>query len=105
VGDPERQKAFAREAQRLGHRYWVQTPSKYFPIEAHNGMPGWWFYPAWLREYFLRGWRRKLPSWTEMVEGTRVLTKDWLGSLFPDGRIRTERFLRFPKSYIVHSKN
>jgi hypothetical protein len=40
-----------------------------------------------------------------MVEGTRVLTKDWLGVLFPEGRIRTERFLGFPKSYIVHSKN
>lgn len=103
VGPPERQQAFAREAQRLGKRYWVQTPSKYFPIEAHCGMPGWWFYPAWLQSYFLRGWRKKMPSWTDMVEGTRVLEKDWLGSLFPAGRIRTERILGFPKSYIVHS--
>ncbi len=105
VGDAEKQKAFAREALRLGRRYWVQTPSKYFPIEAHCGMPGWWFYPQWLRNYFIRGWKRKLPSWTEMVEGTRVLRKEWLGDLFPDGRIRTERILGFPKSYIVHSKS
>jgi hypothetical protein len=103
VGDEEHQKAFAREARRLGKRYWVQTPSKYFPVEAHNGMPGWWFYPQWLRERFIRGWKQKLPEWTEMVEGTRVLSKNWLEKLFPGARIRTERVLAFPKSYIVHS--
>jgi len=49
VGPAGRQADFAREVRRLGRSYWVQTPSKWFPIEAHCGMPFWWFYPAELR--------------------------------------------------------
>ena len=43
VGPAEKQVDFAREVRRLGKSYWVQTPSKWFPIEAHCGMPYWWF--------------------------------------------------------------
>jgi SAM-dependent methyltransferase len=104
VGDVDRQAAFAREVLRLGRRYWVQTPSKYFPIEAHCGMPGWWFYPRAVRERFIRRWREKLPAWTEMIEGTRVLSKARLRELFPGGRMRTERLVGWPKSYVIHSE-
>jgi hypothetical protein len=103
VGGPERQEAFAREIRRIGRHYWVQTPSKFFPIEAHCGMPGWWFYPPGLRGRIIERWRRDIPEWAEMVETTRVLSKARLRQLFPGGRIRTERVLAFPKSYTIHS--
>lgn len=103
VGGPDRQAAFAREVRRLGRRYWVQTPSKYFPVEAHCGMPFWWFYPESVRRFFIARWRAKLPEWTEMVEGTTVLTRDWLRALFPGARVRTERVLALPKSYVAHT--
>lgn len=103
VGDASRQAAFAREVFRLGRRYWVQTPSKWFPVEAHCGMPGWWFYPQTVRERFIRRWRERLPAWTEMIEGTRVLSKARLRELFPGGRLRTERLFGFPKSYVICS--
>lgn len=35
VGKWGNQKAFAREALRVGERYWIQTPNKNFPIESH----------------------------------------------------------------------
>lgn len=38
VGDDEKQAQFALEVRRIGKSYWVQTPSKYFPIEAHCGI-------------------------------------------------------------------
>jgi hypothetical protein len=103
VGDESKQRDFASEVQRIGKRYWVQTPSIHFPIEPHNGMPFWWYYPDSVKEHFLKKWKEKLPAWTEMVEGTRVLSKDWLHQLFPLARIRTERFLAIPKSYVVCS--
>jgi len=102
VGPAEKQAEFAREVRRLGKSYWVQTPSKWFPIEAHCGMPLWWFYPPSLRRHYIERWRRKLPGWTEMVEGTRVLTKADLQRLFPESTIRTERVLGIPKSYTAY---
>lgn len=98
VGPADKQAEFAREVRRLGHSYWVQTPSKWFPIEAHCGMPFWWFYPASVRRYAIERWRKKLPAWTEMVEGTTVLTKSDLQGLFPEATILVETSFGMPKS-------
>ena len=57
VGGPERRRAFANEIRRIGRSYWVQTPSIWFPIEAHNGMQFWWFYPQSVRRALIAGWR------------------------------------------------
>ena len=35
VGPEPKQRAFAAEVLRLGKAFWVQTPSKWFPVEAH----------------------------------------------------------------------
>lgn len=102
VGPPDKQAEFAREVRRLGHSYWVQTPSKWFPIEAHCGMPFWWLYPAAVRRYLIERWRKKLPAWTEMVEETTVLTKRDLRRLFPEATIIVERSFGMPKSYVAH---
>lgn len=99
VGGPERRAAFAREVRRIGKIYWVQTPSIWFPIEAHCGMPFWFFYPEFMRKRFIKGWRKKLPAWTEMVEETTVLKRSEMVKLFPDARVLTERVGGIPKSY------
>lgn len=99
VGDDAKQQAFANEVRRLGRSYWVQTPAIWYPIEAHTGMPFWWFYPEALRQYFFRGWRSKLPAWTQSMEETRVLTRHRLETLFPEASIHVERSLGIPKSY------
>jgi hypothetical protein len=99
VGDEAHQEAFAREVRRLGCSYWVQTPAIWFPVEAHTGMPFWWFYPEALRRRLLRSWQRKLPEWTEMVRGTRVLTRERVQQLFPEAEIYVERVCGIPKSY------
>lgn len=104
VGPSEKQRAFAREVRRLGKSYWVQTPSIWFPIEAHCGMPFWWFYPSRVRRFCIERWRQKLPGWTRMVEETRVLKKDDFEQLFPDAAICTETFFLIPKSYIAYCR-
>ena len=105
VGPADKRAAFAREVRRLGKSYWVQTPSKWFPIEPHCGMPFWWFYPERVRRYFIERWRRKLPAWTEMVEETTVLDSAELRLLFPEATILVERYLGAPKSYVAYYRS
>lgn len=102
VGDAERRAAFASEVRRVASSYWVQTPSIWFPVEAHCGMPFWWFYPSALRNRLLKKWRKSFPAWSEMIAGTTVVSKKELRTLFPEGTIKTESFLLIPKSYICY---
>jgi hypothetical protein len=104
VGPPEKQEAFAREVLRVAKSYWVQTPSAWFPIEAHTGVPFYWFFPEQLREWLLRRSRKRLPTWwTEYVAETRVLSRRRMAELFPNSRLHIEFFFGLPKSYVVYS--
>lgn len=102
VGEEDKQQEFAKEVRRLGDKYWVQTPSIWFPIEAHTGMPFWFFMPAFVRAKFIKNWEQKLPAWTEMVKGTTVLSKRQMRDYFPDAALLTERKFGLPKSYILY---
>jgi hypothetical protein len=103
VGPGPKQAEFAREVLRLGRSYWVQTPSKWFPVEAHSGIPFYWLYPEWLRAALIRSWRKRLPAWwADYIDSTTVLSRRRLAELFPNGRIRVEYFLGFPKSYVSY---
>ena len=104
VGPEEKQEAFAREAVRLGKTFWVQTPSDWFPVEAHSGMLFYWYYPERLRAWLLRRSRKKFPAWwTEYIAGTRVLSHRRMAELFPNALIHVEFFCGLPKSYIAYS--
>jgi len=104
VGGPENQRRMAREIQRLAPTYWVQTPSIWFPMEAHTNMPFWWFYPPALKRRLIAGWEQKLPAWCEMIKGTTVISKSDLAGMFPGATVWTERFAGFPKSTVVSRK-
>jgi hypothetical protein len=104
VGPREKQEAFAREVVRLGKSYWVQTPSAWFPIEAHTGMPFYWLYPEQLRAWLLQRSQEKLPTWwTEYVAETRVLSRRQMAELFPNAKLHVEFFFGVPKSYVAYS--
>ncbi len=101
VGSQEKQESFAKEVRRLGNSYWVQTPSIWFPFEAHTGMPFWWFYPKSLQEHFIRRWKRNMPAWAEYIKETSVVTKERFIELFPEAHIYVETWFGIPKSYSV----
>ncbi|MEM3738646.1 MAG: class I SAM-dependent methyltransferase, partial [Thermoplasmata archaeon] len=51
VGDFNDQKRMAQEIQRVGKRYFVQTPNFYFPFEPHFMFPFFQFFPLWLKVF------------------------------------------------------
>ena len=102
VGDEIKQAEMVREILRLAPNHWVQTPSIWFPMEAHSNMPFWWFYPRWLQDRLIVRWRKKLPAWTQMIVETSVLLRPTLKRFFPDSTIWTERVMFIAKSYVVY---
>lgn len=108
VGERARRRTFAEEAKRLARAYWIQTPVKSFPIEAHSGMPYWWYYPAPMRQYFVARWKERLPPWTEMIEGTTFVSNREMDELFPGASSYAEWVLGFRKSmtrYVPYRRN
>lgn len=104
----DRQRAMAREIERLSDRYWVQTPSYWFPIEPHFHVPGWQWLPASARVELLRrrrcGWNGPEPDRArarQLVDEVRLLRAGEMRRLFPHGRIVRERFGGLTKSYVV----
>lgn len=102
VGDEKKQAAFAAEVRRLGLGYWVQTPSPYFPVEAHSGVFFYWQLPQSVKEYLYSSWQNNLPDWTEMIRSTKVLSRRRMKELFPDSKFYTERKFFLEKSYAAY---
>jgi hypothetical protein len=94
------QTAFAAEIARVGQRYFVQTPNKYFPIEPHYQFPLFQFLPERiqraLNRRFTLGWREK-GHW----EPVRLLSARQLKRLFPDAEIHRERVFGLTKSLMA----
>jgi hypothetical protein len=91
------QQRLAAEIRRIGSRYYVQTPYRYFPVESHTWLPvivvllprplliG-------LIERFNRFWPKKT------VPDFNLLTRRQMRRLFPDAEIVCERSFGFVKS-------
>jgi SAM-dependent methyltransferase len=91
---------FASEIRRVGQRYFVQTPNKWFPIEPHYQFPFFQFLPERLQralnQRFTLGWQQK-GSWEDIT----LLSARDLRRLFPDGEIHRERLFGLTKSLMV----
>jgi ubiquinone/menaquinone biosynthesis C-methylase UbiE len=109
LGTYEDQRAMAAEVQRVGKRYFVQTPNRYFPIEPHFLFPGFQFLPVSVRAGMLSrhdlGWYTRAESYEAAlreVRAIRLLSKKEFQRLFPDGRLYKERFLGLTKSFTIY---
>jgi SAM-dependent methyltransferase len=94
------QPAFAAEIRRVGRRYFVQTPNRYFPIEPHYQLPLFQFLPERTRRAlnrrFTLGWRER-GSWEE----ANLLSAGDLRRLFPDAEIHREKLFGLTKSLMA----
>jgi hypothetical protein len=102
------QQLMAKEIERVGERYFVQTPNRYFPLEPHFLVPGFQFMPVWLRTWMLSsfdvGWYKRVPDRTaarKEIESVSLLSKKQLRTLFPNAAIYEEKLLGISKSFIA----
>ncbi len=103
VGDFWDQKLFSSEIQRVGKKYFVQTPSFWFPYEPHAMIPFYQFVPANIKMLLSKICPRSTYPIEELLS-IRLLTKKELKYLFPNDRIITERIFLLPKSYFIVKK-
>lgn len=109
VGTYDQQRQMAEEVQRVGERYYVQTPNRFFPMEPHFLFPFFQFLPASLKVFLVThcnvGWRGKIPDKQEAlraVQEIRLLTEKELRTLFPGATICKERLFGLTKSFVVY---
>jgi SAM-dependent methyltransferase len=110
VGTFEDQKRMAGEVRRVGRRYYVQTPNRYFPIEPHYVFPLFQFLPipwrASLVQHFNLGWSPRVPDRRRAlaeVASIRLLTKAEFVRLFPEGQLFEEKFYGLVKSFVAYT--
>lgn len=97
------QKTFADEIRRVGRAYFVQTPHRAFPVEAHTWLP-------------FVGWLPHQATVAVVRVSDRVWVKhcgyvDWnllgeaeMRALFPEAELHVERVLGLPKSLIAYRR-
>lgn len=103
------QQRMADEITRVGKRYFVQTPNRYFPLEPHFLVPGFQFFPlslrVWLVSNFNMGWYRRIPDKAKArreVESVSLLSRSDLRRLFPRAEIYEERIAGLTKSFVAY---
>jgi len=105
----ERQRQFASEVMRVGKRYFVQTPNKWFPVETHLLTPFVHYLPKKWQSPIVRRWtvwgmvtgitgERKRFYIEHYLADIRLLNGTEMEELFPGARLVRERVLGWTKS-------
>jgi SAM-dependent methyltransferase len=93
------QAAFAREIQRVGRQFFVQTPYRWFVLESHSWLPFLGWLPRELIVPILEHSHRFWPKWTD--PDWHLLDKRQLASMFDGAEIRDEKWLGLTKSIMA----
>lgn len=100
----DKRAGLASEVRRVGRHFIVQTPSPAFPLELYFGLPFIHWLPRSLARRIVPISPFALLSSADVqtyFDETRLLWVDELQGHFPEGKIKTERFLGIPKSNLV----
>jgi SAM-dependent methyltransferase len=111
VGTLDDQRKMAAEVRRVGKRYFVQTPNRYFPIEPHFYFPWFQFLPVSVRVLLVHWLPLSLGGpitdravAREKVEEIRLMTFKEIQAIFPGAVIRREKVLGLTKSFMIHAE-
>jgi len=108
VGDTASRQSYAREVDRVGQCYYVQTPNYWFPVEPHLMTPLIHFLPMRVQRKLLRNFTlwgilvRPTPEGCDdFLRDIRLLDAGEVRSLFPKAKLWRERFMGITKSLIA----
>lgn len=105
----ENQQRMAKEIQRVGKKFFIQTPNKYFPIEAHYALPFAQYMPKKLLFILLTKTKfSRLQTWDpkaaqQYLDEIRLLDEEEMRKLFPKSEILKEKALGMTKSITAHN--
>ena len=105
----ENQKKMASEIIRVGKKYIVQTPNKYFFIEPHYLLPFFNIVPEKIKYLILTKTKlSRLKKWDknfakQYIKEIRLLSEKEMKTLFPKSKIYFEKFLGMNKSFTMHN--
>jgi len=105
----ENQKKMAQEAIRVGKKYIIQTPNKYFFIEPHYLLPFFGYLPKSVKYWILTKTKlSRLKKWDEKfakqyIQEIRLISEKEMKILFPTSKIYFEKFLGMNKSFTTHN--
>ena len=105
----ENQKKMASEIMRVGQKYIVQTPNKYFFIEPHYLLPFFNIVPEKLKYLILTKTKlSRLKKWDknfakQYIKEIRLLSEKEMKTLFPKSKIYFEKFLGMNKSFTMYN--
>ena len=109
VGEFADQRRMAQEIQRVGVRYFVQTPNRTFPIEPHFLFPFYQHLPLAAQAFLLSrmrlGWHPREPDMARVravAASVRLRTEAELRALFPGASIYRERLLGLTKAFVAY---
>jgi hypothetical protein len=111
ISAPADRAAFAREIVRVGRDYYVQTPSRWFPVEPHLMTPFIHYLPRRVQRKLLLNFTlwgilvRPTPEGCDaFLRDIRLLTRRDLRKLFPQAEIWREWAAGLVKSFIAVSR-
>lgn len=105
----ENQLKMAAEIQRVGKKFFIQTPNRYFPIEAHYAIPFAQYMPKRMLLFFLTKTRMsRMSRWKkeaaqQYMDEIRLLNEKEMRLLFPGSKILKEKTLGMIKSITAHN--
>lgn len=105
VGDFEAQRRMADEVRRVGKRWFLTTPNRWYPFEFHARMPLIsWLPPRWMHKT-ARLWaynhvRRRYQPGNDSSD-VHLLTRRQLQRLFPDSLVLLPRVTFWPETLVV----
>lgn len=110
VGTVDEQHQFALEIQRVGRSYWVQTPSRHFPIEPHFVFPFFQYLPMEVQKQIALRWRYShYKEWKyddrqilDQLELLNLLNREELLSLFNGASLYEEKLFGITKSFSIY---